>query len=57
MWDGEKEIKIGKELPDEYKTLEFLVVWNPPNVTQRIETGEIPFPFGELIRDNEFTPK
>ncbi len=55
LWDGEREIKIGKELPDEYKTLEFLVVWNPPNVTQRIETGNPPFPFGELIKDNEFT--
>lgn len=57
LWDGDREIKIGKELPDEYKELEFLVVWNPPNVTQRIETAEIPFPYGELIRDNRFTPK
>ena len=56
LWDGEREIKIGKELPDEYKTLEFLVVWNPPNVTRRIETGEIPFPYGEIIKNNKFTP-
>ena len=57
LWDGEREIKIGSVLPEEYKNLEFLIVWNPMNVVHRIETGEVPFPYADLIRNNEFTPK
>jgi hypothetical protein len=56
LWDGEKEMKIGPILPDEYKSLEFLVVWDPSNVVDRIETGEIPFPYAELIKNNRFPP-
>lgn len=57
LWDGEKYILIGKSLSEELKKLEFLIVWNPTNVVKRIESGHIPFPYGELIRDNKFTPK
>jgi hypothetical protein len=56
LWDGQREVKIGPILPEEYKKLEFLVVWNPSNVVKRIETGEIPFPYGELIKNNKFAP-
>jgi hypothetical protein len=57
LWDGQRDIRIGAVLPREYKELEFLVVWNPKNVIDRIETGEIPFPYGDLIKYNKFTPR
>lgn len=56
LWDGEKDIRIGPILPEKYKECEFLVVWDPSNVVDRIMTGEIPFPYGELIKNNKFTP-
>jgi hypothetical protein len=56
IWDGERDIRIGPVLPSEYKRLEFLVVWNPQDVVNRIETGEVPFPYGDLINNNKFTP-
>ena len=43
-------------MPAEYKKLEFLVVWDPKNVVDRIETGKTPFPYSDLIENNEFTP-
>ncbi len=57
IWDGEKETRLGKILPDEYKKLEYLVVWSPFDVVARIETGEYPFPYGDLIAKNQFKPK
>ncbi len=57
IWDGEKFTRIGHELPLEYKRLEYLVVWNPIDVVDRIETGEVPFPYDDLIKHNEFTPR
>jgi hypothetical protein len=57
LWDGVKFVRIGSELPQRYKGFEYLVVWNPTDIVQRIETGEMPFPYGELIRKNEFTPR
>jgi hypothetical protein len=57
LWNGEKSIKLGPQLPKEYKNLEYLMVWNPPDVVKRIETGEYVFPFRELILNNEFAPK
>ena len=41
--DGENSIRLGRELPDEYKQLEFLVVWDPNDIPHRIETGENPY--------------
>ena len=57
LYDGEKDIRIGPELPEEYKQLEFLMVWSPYDVMYRIETGEYPYPYGDLIRYNKFTPR
>ncbi len=57
VWDGEKTIQIGKELPIEYKGLEYRVVWSPYDVTYRIESGEYPYPYGDLIKYNRFTPR
>lgn len=48
LWDGEKSIRLGRELPDEHKQLEFLVVWDPHDIPHRIETGENPY--GRLIK-------
>jgi hypothetical protein len=56
LWDGQRDIRIGSVLPQEYKNLEFLVVWDPSNVVHRIETGEMPFPYADLIKYNRFTP-
>lgn len=57
LWNGEKSIRIGSELTPEQKKLEYLAVWSPYDVVLRIEAGELPFPYGELIRDNKFKPK
>jgi len=56
LYDGEKYIPLGPELPEEYKQFEYLVVWSPYDVVHRIETGEYPYPYGDLIRYNKFTP-
>jgi hypothetical protein len=57
LWDGQKDFRIGSILPEKYKFLEFLIVWNPKSIERRIETGEIPFPYGDLIKYNKFTPR
>ena len=57
LWDGERYIRIGDKLPEKYKKLEYSIVWSPYDVVKRIETGEYPFPYRELIQNNEFTPK
>jgi hypothetical protein len=54
LWDGKKSKRIGDKLPEKCKQLEFLVVWDPHDVVHRIETGEYPYPFGSLIKDNRF---
>jgi hypothetical protein len=36
--------------------LEFLSVWSPYDVAERIETGKGLFPNSELILNNQFTP-
>ena len=58
LWDGEKETRLGKELPDEYKKLEFLIGWGPPHIVQRIEKcGETLFPYKGLLEHNQYKPK
>jgi hypothetical protein len=57
LWDGKKSIDLGNKLPEEYKDLEYLIVWNPNDVTQRVQTGYYPFPYRDLIENNEFVPK
>ena len=57
IWNGEKFITIGPNLPMEYKKLEFLIVWDPHDVVHRIETGEYLFPYADLIQKNEYTPR
>jgi hypothetical protein len=56
LWDGRKFIRIGDNLPPEYRQLEYLVVWNPADIVDRIETGKIPYPYEDLVRRNRFTP-
>lgn len=50
LWDGEKSLRLGYTVPDEYKDLEFLCVWSPYDISRRIETGEKPY--DTLIRTN-----
>lgn len=57
LWDGQKDTPLGPALPEKYKVLEYLVVWNPSDIATRIETGVIPFPYGDLINHNRFNPK
>jgi hypothetical protein len=56
-WDGEKSIRLGPRLPEEYKNKEYLIVWDPQDVVHRIETGEYPFPYKDLILYNRYTPR
>ncbi|GIV67076.1 MAG: hypothetical protein KatS3mg047_1469 [Bellilinea sp.] len=56
-WDGKQSIRLGPVLPDEYKAKEYLMVWSPYDVMHRIETGEYPFPYKDLILYNRFTPR
>ena len=48
---------IGSKLPEEHMQLEYFVVWSPFDVVNRIKTGEIPFPYADLINHNKFTPR
>jgi hypothetical protein len=57
LWNGSESIRIGDRLPEKYKNLEYLVVWSPYDVIDRIETGKYPYPYGDLIRFNRFTPE
>jgi hypothetical protein len=57
LWDGEHSTRIGYKLPPEYKQLEYLVVWDPHDIVARIETGEYPYPYGDLIQNNSFQPR
>ena len=57
LWNGERYLRIGPELPEKYKELEYLMVWSPYDVVHRIEIGEYPFPYRDLIMHNEFTPR
>ena len=43
LWDGDKSVQLGRELPEEYQHLEFLVVWDPHDIPHRIQTGENPY--------------
>ncbi len=56
LYNGKGFISLGPVLPEQYKNLEFLVVWSPFDVIYRIETGIIPFPYGDMIKNNRFTP-
>ncbi|PKO15874.1 MAG: hypothetical protein CVU39_10165 [Chloroflexi bacterium HGW-Chloroflexi-10] len=56
LYNGSNFIKIGSFLDEQYKTLEYLVVWSPIDIISRVETGIIPFPYGEMIRNNKFIP-
>lgn len=56
-WDGKKSIRLGPDLPEEYKTKEYLMVWDPHDVVHRIETGEYLFPYKDLILYNTYTPR
>ncbi len=56
-WDGEKSIRLGPKLPEEYKSKEYLMVWDPHDVVHRVETSEHPFPYRDLILNNQFTPR
>jgi hypothetical protein len=42
---------------EEYKILEYDIVWNPYDVVRRIETGEYPFPYQELIHKKRIYSK
>jgi hypothetical protein len=57
LWNGQNSVFLGNSLPDEYKKLEYYVIWSPADVVERIETGKVPFPYGDLIQNNAFTPR
>ncbi len=55
LYDQKGFTSLGPALPEEFKDLEYLVVWSPFDVISRIETGIIPYPFGDMIKNNRFT--
>lgn len=57
LCEPEKSIPLGPVLPEKYKSLEYRVIWNPVFIVNRIETGQYPFPYGDMIRNNCFKPK
>jgi len=57
LWNGRESIRLGYLLPEKYKKFEYLVVWSPMDVVDRIETGAYPYPYRDLIRTNRFTPQ
>lgn len=42
LYDGIKSTEIGKKLPNEYKSLEYLTNYSPQSLVIRIATGENP---------------
>jgi hypothetical protein len=57
LWDGARSVRLGKDLPKEHRAKEYLVVWNPSDVVTRIETGQYPFPYGDLLTKGRFVPE
>lgn len=56
LWDGYKYLNIGSKLEEQYKQLEFLIIWNDQSIAHRIISGSYPYPFGDLIKYNRFNP-
>jgi hypothetical protein len=56
IFDG-KFTRVGEQLPENMKKKELMVTWSPHDLSRRITTGELPFPYKELIEKNGFTPK
>lgn len=49
--------RLENQLPDEYKNTEYLIIWDPHDVSHRIETEEYRFPYRDLILYNRYTPR
>ncbi len=52
-WDGNEWTKLGEKLNDRYKKKEFLAVYSPYDIPERIETGKKPYE--ELILTNKLS--
>lgn len=50
-WDGKETKEIGQILPQEFHDKEFLAIYSPDLVVERIENGEKPY--SDLIRKNK----
>lgn len=57
LWDGKQFVRIGSLLPDEYKNLEFCIVWDPQNLMKRIISKEVPYPYKDMIKYGNYDPK
>ena len=55
--DQYQMLQLGKSVPDDLKSLEFRIVLDPHDVVERILTGKVSWPFGDLIMYNKFTPQ
>lgn len=51
LYDGQRDIPLGKTLPEEYKKLEFLSLYSPELIVERIMTGKKPME--DLINTNK----
>lgn len=57
LWNGERYERIGERLPEEIRGLEYLVVWDPHDIVDRIVTGQYPFPYKDLMEKGRFLPR
>lgn len=52
FWDGNRSIRLGPKLPEEYKIYEWAGTYAAPDIAERIETGGESF-VKELIRSED----
>jgi len=57
LWEASVGTALGPVLPQAQRGLEYRVLWSPADIVERIQTGQVPFPYGDLLRDNTFVPR
>lgn len=45
LWNGEEYRLLGQDLPEKYRSLERLVIWDPMDIVERIESGDNPYEY------------
>jgi len=56
-YDGNEERRIGKKLDLAQTELEYLFIWPPKDIVNRISYKIYPFPYRELMINNSFNPQ
>lgn len=45
LWNGKDFLPLGQDLPSEYRSLERLVIWDPMDIVERIESEDNPYQY------------